>query len=226
MLWNDALDKHDLDKLTKVYAPRVKLYGSELSRAKVIEAKKRAFTEDPTFKQEIVLPITVTKVDDTYVVTFTKRSGGTKESIVQARVVVVDGLVSEESDASTDKRATEPAVVGSDPCEAAIREAALTIPACKTAIDASRNSATKGGRFYEVGSPSLHHVEKASYVHEWQFSPSPSSPTHIAASAEYTEADELTVSCEYKDAVVVAATKAKVKAACTGYFDRARRNMR
>ena len=221
--WSGALDDHDLARLTKIYAPRVKLYGSELSRADVIQAKKQAFAGDPKFKQQIALPIAVTKINDTFVATFTKRSGGAKKSNIRARVVVENGLVSEESDASTDKRIAETAVTVTDPCELAVREAALAIPACKTAIDGARSAAAKSGHFSDTGSPLLHHVEQAAYVHEWQFSPSPSHPTEILASASYTEDGELSVSCDNKDAAIPAVSKGKVKAACSGYFDRVRK---
>ncbi|HSO34898.1 MAG TPA: hypothetical protein VLT33_20355 [Labilithrix sp.] len=108
--WNDALDRHDLPALERIYAPGVGFYGHLLPRATVLEIKKRALGPKSTFRQSIVSEPTMMvrgdagdiklRTDGADTIFFVKRTsnqGKTRDT--RASVVVRDGLVLEESDA-------------------------------------------------------------------------------------------------------------------------------
>lgn len=150
--WSDALDRHDLVALERVYAPRVKFYGNELDRSAVVAAKRRALAASPTFHQSIVGAVDVAKDGAAFVTTFTKRSGTTKMQDVKARVVVEGGLVREESDAPSDARRADsgPTAAGpsSDGCEAAASSAVFGLPEVKKLLadDQKEVAKAKDGR--------------------------------------------------------------------------------
>lgn len=106
--WNDALDRHDVDALSVLYAPKVVFYGPELSRSAVIAAKRRALGASSTFKQELVGELeTAPTASGAIAVTFTKRSGAAgKLSDIRATIVVAGEppAITEERDAASDAR--------------------------------------------------------------------------------------------------------------------------
>jgi len=111
--WNAALDGHDVAGLNALYADRVLVYGRQLARDEVVASKRTAFSKQPSFRQEIVGDIAVTRdPSGTLIARFGKRSGfGAKLSDVRARLALKPRAleptmleVVEESDDATDAR--------------------------------------------------------------------------------------------------------------------------
>ena len=144
--WNDALDRHDLPKLATLYADPVRFYGRMLPMAAVVSAKEAAFRKQPTFRQQILGPISSSGAGDgTLTATFTKRSGENgKLSEVSAKLVLRLGdrgtwVVVEEADASIAPAAS----AGS--CEEIVAEAVNVLPAVKRAVAEAQALADKSG---------------------------------------------------------------------------------
>ena len=131
--WSDALDRHDLAALDRLYAPRVKFYGKDAPKSAVVDAKRRALGPASTFHQSIVGAIDVIRDGDAFAATFLKRSGGSRVSDVKARIVVVDHLVREESDAPSDTR--EKREGRGSGCEATASAAVSGLPRVKKVLD-------------------------------------------------------------------------------------------
>lgn len=105
--WNDALVKHDVDALTPLYAPRVKFYTSEMSRAAVLGAKRRALGPKSTFRQEIISELEILPSGDGVAVSFNKRSGPAGKLADVRATLVLTGTpmaISQERDAVSDAR--------------------------------------------------------------------------------------------------------------------------
>jgi ketosteroid isomerase-like protein len=129
--WNDALDKHDVAALEKVYADNVVFYalGSK-PKASVIAMKKSALGPKSTFHQQIVDKIEVTKTDKGFEAAFTKRSGnGTKLGDTKALLVLAGSRgelrITEERDYPRPKES----------CEDVASLVAWGIPEVKKAMD-------------------------------------------------------------------------------------------
>src|SRR5262245_52557938 len=73
--WNEALDRHDLDALEKLYAGTVRFYGRDRSKAAVIAAKRTAFAKQPKFNQAIVGEIHLSLSLDVFSASFLKVTG-------------------------------------------------------------------------------------------------------------------------------------------------------
>jgi hypothetical protein len=74
--WNEALNRHDVEKLGELYADTVLFYGHERSKAAVVAAKRAAFAKQPTFQQEIIGEISLNRPDEaTMNARFQKKSG-------------------------------------------------------------------------------------------------------------------------------------------------------
>lgn len=105
--WNDALVKHDVDALKPLYAPQVKFYTSEMSRAAVLGAKRRALGPKSTFRQEITSELEILPSGDGVSVSFNKRSGpAEKLADVRATLVLTGNpmAIRQERDAASDAR--------------------------------------------------------------------------------------------------------------------------
>ncbi|MDB4933566.1 MAG: hypothetical protein JWP87_538, partial [Labilithrix sp.] len=132
--WSEALDKHDVDALAPLYAPRVKLYTGDLPRAAVLGAKKRALGPGSTFRQQITSEIDVESSAGAFSVSFTKRSGPAgKLSDVRATLVIAGEplAITEERDAASDARASTDV---DDRCGGAALKVAVSLPAVKKLI--------------------------------------------------------------------------------------------
>ncbi len=149
--WNDALDRHEVNALTGLYAERVRFYGRDLAGTAVVESKRRALGAQPDFHQELVGDIDVVAGDGgTWVATFTKRSGAAASAKdVRGKLVFRPGAsgalaIVEESDAPTEARH---AAATSDACEATVNRVVSALPRVKKAIlDAQRAADQSGGQ--------------------------------------------------------------------------------
>lgn len=107
MAWNGALDRHAVDQLRPLYAASVLFYGQRFSASQVLEAKRKAFEKDPSFRQRIS-DVQIQKDGEKILIAFEKRSGKALEGRVYGSLVLepaADGLkIVEESDAATDAK--------------------------------------------------------------------------------------------------------------------------
>lgn len=106
--WNSALDRRDEAKLAKLYAPHVRFYGVRKSLAEVLGAKHQAFERQPNFRQRVG-DVRIERTKKGFVVRFVKQSGADFSSVADARLrleAATGGqlLITEETDATTDKR--------------------------------------------------------------------------------------------------------------------------
>lgn len=143
--WSDALDKHDVAALEKVYADTVVFYASgSKPKAEVLAIKKSALGPTSTFHQQIMDKIEVTKTPKGYEATFTKRSGnGTKLGDTKALIVLSGSplLITEERDYPRAKES----------CEEVASSVAWSAPAVKKAMDAVRKELPKFPDRHEGG---------------------------------------------------------------------------
>lgn len=152
--WNEALDRHDLEKLERLYGDEVYFYGLKRSKAQVMQAKRAALAKQPRFRQEIIGPIDFQKpLDDTVNANFTKKSGtGDKLLVIAAKLVLNrrgnDWVIVEESDEKSlrEQDATP------EGCEPKVTEVVHALPevarALKEAadeVDKSDGGASLGG---------------------------------------------------------------------------------
>jgi hypothetical protein len=144
--WSDALDRHDLAKLETLYADSLRFYGRTSTKAAVVGAKAAAFRKRPTFRQQLVGPISSSRTDEgTLTATFTKRSGEDGNlNEVAARLVLRLGdggtwVIVEEADASSAPAAP---VHG---CEEQVAEVVNALPAVKRAVAEAEVAAEKSG---------------------------------------------------------------------------------
>jgi len=109
--WNAALVAHDVSALEPLYAPRVRFYTRDFSRAEVLAAKRAALGPRSTYAQSIASALAVSKNDvDAVVVTFMKRHGARGKQVeTRARIVLAGSplLVVEESDEASDARSVD-----------------------------------------------------------------------------------------------------------------------
>ena len=206
--WSDALDKHDVDALAKLYAPRVKFYGKDLPRSTVVDIKRRALGPTSTFHQSIVGPITIAKEGDAFTATFQKRSGTKTMSDVAARIVIVDQHVREESDAPSEARAAD---TKRSSCEAAAGKAVAALPAVAKLLEDDKKAleGKTGSRMGGLGplsndeggfsaSLGVHHADRYE-AQVWY---------------EVDAKGKLSVTVQGTDVAVPAAAKATVERAC------------
>jgi hypothetical protein len=144
--WNDALDRHDLAKLEKLYDDQVLFYGFRRSKAEVIAAKKADFEKRPKFSHEIIGNIEVQRVFDGLVIaSFHKKSGPPDDfEVIEARLALTGAefLVSEEQDA----RSIEQQNAIPEDCYKKASEVVNTIPAvARAGEEGSRELAESKG---------------------------------------------------------------------------------
>jgi hypothetical protein len=106
--WTRALNAADVSGLGRLYADKVRFYGTWLTRDQVLERKRQALAADRSFRQLVLGNPTVSPEGETMRVAFHKRSGP-KAALrdVFATLVLSQGpplLIQEESDAVTEKR--------------------------------------------------------------------------------------------------------------------------
>lgn len=198
--WSDALDKHDLEALRTVYADRVQFYTKSMTRDAVLEAKKKAFAATPSFRQSIG-PITLVRDKETYTARFQKRSGGDKQSEVEARIVVTNGQIIVESDLPT----TTPHRAKS--CEDVAGELVASLPSVqKLAADEQKSTTTNWGGLGPI------EEEGGGFT----ASLGEHSPERYLGLVWYTvtKDGDLTATVLGEDVTFSAADLAKVKAAC------------
>jgi hypothetical protein len=105
--WTRALNAADMNALGRLYAERVRFYGTSLVREDVIERKRKAL-QGATFMQEITGEPRIEPKGDGFRVVFQKRSGpkGAPRDVL-ATLVLGKGpplSIVEETDAVTQKR--------------------------------------------------------------------------------------------------------------------------
>lgn len=135
--WSDALDRHDLDALEKVYADNVVFYklGTKPRKA-VLAMKKAALSGKVPFHQQIIDRPEIQRREGRYEVVFTKRSGyGAKLGDTKALLVVAGAplRITEERD--------QP--VAATSCEAVASDVAWSSEPVKKAMDAVRKELPK-----------------------------------------------------------------------------------
>jgi hypothetical protein len=127
-LWSEALDRHDLAALDRLYTPRVNFYGKDLPKSAVVAMKKRVLGSTSTFHQSIVGSIEVTRNGDAFTATFQKHSGSSRMSDVKASLVIVGGQVREESDAASEAHAKD---ARRETCEGTASAVVVDLPEVK-----------------------------------------------------------------------------------------------
>lgn len=154
--WSDALDRHDLRALERVYDASVVFYGQPRSRTAVLAAKRAAFEKQRSFRQELVGDIALAAAADGRVTaTFTKRSGDDAAfSVATATLVLAPSpqgyVVVEEADAASLRRRTSPPAA----CEAKATEVVNELPEVKRATADAMDDAEQsdgGAHFGGVG---------------------------------------------------------------------------
>jgi len=128
--WSDALDRHDLAALERLYGASVLFYGQRRSKAAVVAAKRAAFEKQPSFHQELIGDIALEPAGEERVTaTFTKRSGDSAAFSVDTATLVLapaggSYVIVEEADmASLQRQASR----GSS-CEAKASEVVNALP--------------------------------------------------------------------------------------------------
>lgn len=112
--WNESIDKQDIQTLTTLYADQVSHYGSSISKAKVLDAKKSFFKNTSIFKQWISGEIIVTETTDgLFKSQFTKHSEINHKSSAVSWYLLFKKvndkyLITTESDELTDKNLAKP----------------------------------------------------------------------------------------------------------------------
>lgn len=154
--WNDALDRHDLAALERVYGASITFYGHPRTKSGVLAAKRAAFAKQPTFRQELIGDIALARGGDGRVTaTFIKRSGTDAAFSVDTATLVLAPsqmgyVVVEETDADSLRRqASSPS-----PCEAKASEVVNALPEVQRATAAAMKDADAsdgGARFGGVG---------------------------------------------------------------------------
>jgi len=154
--WSDALDRHDLAALERVYGASVVFYGRPRTKSAVLAAKRVAFAKQPTFRQELIGDVALERGDDARVTaTFTKRSGTDAAFSVDTATLVLAPspagyVVVEEADADSLRRqASSPSA-----CEAKASEVVNALSEVRRATaDAMRDAdqSDGGARFGGVG---------------------------------------------------------------------------
>jgi hypothetical protein len=106
LAWNAALDQHDAERLTALYASQVLYYGADWSSEKVVAAKRSALSKAPDYHQHIA-DIRVSHDPLRTTLEFQKHSGVDASSGVAARLTLEEHQgrlqIVEETDALTDK---------------------------------------------------------------------------------------------------------------------------
>jgi hypothetical protein len=157
--WSDALDKHDVAALEKLYADPVFFYTKSQPKKTVLAMKKSVLGPTSTFHQQIMGKIEVTTTGKGYAATFTKRSGnGTKLGDTKA-LLVLSGTplaIAEERDAP------RPA----ESCETVAASVMWAIPAVKKAMDDVRKNLEKFPDRHEGGIAPMT-MEDGTIVMEW-----------------------------------------------------------
>jgi hypothetical protein len=89
--WNQAMNAHDPEALSRIYGRKMCFYGKEMSREQVLEAKRRAFRGTPDYLQEVVGEVALEPLPaDSVAATFEKRSGTHDRSgTVKARLLFI-----------------------------------------------------------------------------------------------------------------------------------------
>ncbi|MFZ5892999.1 MAG: hypothetical protein ACOY0T_18200 [Myxococcota bacterium] len=165
--WDAALNQHDADRLTPLYAEMVSYYGRTLTRDKLVEQKRKALATTPDYTQTLSHLTLAADADGSVQVRFDKRSGSQKaQRSVPARLRLEKNgdsfRIAVESDAPSDARSD----IGR-PCEAVAMDVAMSLPRVKTLLESAGPDARQGALFYPeevVGDVSasigFHHDER------------------------------------------------------------------
>jgi hypothetical protein len=154
--WSDALDRHDLSALERLYGGSVVFYGHERAKAAVVAAKRAAFERQRGFRQEIVGEIQLENAADGRVsATFAKRSGENAAfSVATAKLVLMPSaqgyVIVEEADAASLRRAT----TDRSACETKASEVVNALPEVRRVTTEAMRDAEQsdgGARFGGIG---------------------------------------------------------------------------
>jgi hypothetical protein len=173
MAWNAALNRHSVDELRPLYAPKVQFYGQSWSAQQVLEAKRQAFAKEPDFRQRIS-GVKVEQRGARIAITFEKHSGkGPKGDIYGSLVLEqrAEGLmIVDESDAATDAKLRPQA----DTCS----EAAMSITSSQASIQADMARVAReypelnpGGMSYEQSDRTDRYSGSMGYFHPDRYEP-------------------------------------------------------
>jgi hypothetical protein len=147
--WNDALDRHDLVALEKLYADSIEFYGREQSRLSVIRAKRGAFAKQPDFHQQLIGGVEVqAEPGGTFSASFLKRTDGGGKTLVIGAVLrlvpVADGSlrITQETDVETERKKPSDAV---SPCVETAADVVNALPEVKQAVASAQKAAHDSG---------------------------------------------------------------------------------
>ncbi len=105
MRWNAALNARRADQLQALYAPRVAYYGVSKSAQEILDSKRAALANVPDYRQTVD-GVRVGTAGQGFAITFTKHSGPTLASSVNARVTVEPmgdrWVITEETDSAAE----------------------------------------------------------------------------------------------------------------------------
>ena len=111
--WNKFYNKQDTEKLMSFYGEKIKYYGKELNKNKVLEDKITFFNENTDYFQEIASKLQIDKVSEIeYKILFLKRATinqKTKDypSYISFKKIENEWRIIEEGDKVTDKNLEE-----------------------------------------------------------------------------------------------------------------------
>jgi hypothetical protein len=173
MAWNGALDRHAVEQLRPLYAAHVLFYGQRLSAEQVLEAKKKALANDPSFRQRIS-EVRISRKAERVLLGFEKRSGKALKNKVYGSLVLAPEAGSlkivEESDDTTDAKFRPEA----DTCP----EAAMTITSAQPRIQADIERVAReypdvnpGGLSYDQTERSDRYSGSMGYFHPERYEP-------------------------------------------------------
>ena len=142
--WNQALDRHDVETLGKLYADKVRFYGQERSKVAVMSAKRTALKKQPGFRQELIGEISLERNNGNVRATFQKKSGLPGNFLVISATLELaphagDFVIVEESDQASAQK--EP--VNGGGCEEKAAEVAHALPEAKRAITEAMQEADR-----------------------------------------------------------------------------------
>ena len=161
--WNNALNAHDADALSALYAPSVSFYGRERTASEVIAAKRVALAAAPSFRQQLADVQLSPEPEHAATATFSKTSlDKSVRSRLQIRCAASGKYAIDiESDAPSDALAQR-----HEDCETAMSAVASALPLVKSTLARGTADTPAGGIWYPVEgkhfslSLGFHHPER------------------------------------------------------------------
>jgi len=216
MTWNAALNHHSVDELRPLYGSEVLFYGQRRTAESVLEAKRKAFAREPSFRQRIN-DVKVEEREGRVSITFEKRSGKALKAVYGSLELEQQpgGLkIVDESDAAADSKFRPQA----DTCP----DAAMTITTSQSIIQADIERVAREYPDVNPGGMSYDQTDQTAHTDRYSGSLGYFHPDHYEA-RWYIDAaaGKLTIRDAYTEALlpVTSAQKALIQRLCTGKFE-------